>query len=241
MPTPTPPGSPISALYYAAVSTNREILLPHLLHDLAGQLNGLHVNVALLCDMLSLDTTDESRTSSVRERVTITRARADAFAAAFREFADLVRPLGPDSPEGAPPVSLPTLIRRCIAWVRPYAKKRGVTVEATPEPHSDAVLMGSLGLLSELVIDILIDAFDVAPRGGQVILRTEARSPRRIQIETQGSADSATDAPRTTIAGFRRAALDATDATLRIDEEDSGRLRLWILDLGEPPSTAPAP
>jgi signal transduction histidine kinase len=240
MPTPTPPDSPISALYYGAVSTNREILLPHLLHDLAGQLNGLHVNVALLCDLLSVDTPDESLTS-VRERVTITRARADAFAAAFRGFADLVRPLGPDSPEGVPPASLPKLIRRCLAWVRPYAKKRGVTVEATPEPHSDAVLMGSLGLLSEIVIDVLLDVLDAAPRGGQVILRTEARSPRRIQIETQGSADSPTDAPRTTIAGFRRAALDATGSTLRIEEQDSGQRRLWTLDLGEPPSTAPGP
>ncbi len=114
------------------------------------------------------------------------RRSLEIAAQAVKKGADVVRRVRefsrarPVSKAG--PVDLNQLAQEALELTRPrwqgHAQAKGISIEARPEPGQTPAVLGDPVLLTEVLVNVLLNAVDALPNGGRITVKTWASQER---------------------------------------------------------------
>lgn len=143
-------------------------LLAHLAHELRNPLSSLDIHVQLLEEDMAAGGVDLARRTE--ERFEIIHGELHRLENVVTRFLQLAGPPALN----LVPLSVNKLVSHTCELLRPQAKERGINLvvklaDALPPIEADA------DQLTQAFINLLINALQAAPKGGQVVVRTAGR------------------------------------------------------------------
>jgi signal transduction histidine kinase len=164
---PVPP----QELQRLTLEQKRELLtrlLAHLAHELRNPLSSLDIHVQLLEEDVATGGTDLAQRTG--ERFEIIHGELHRLENVVTRFLQLAGPPALN----LVPLSVNKLVSHTCELLRPQAKERGINLvvklpDALPPIEADA------DQLTQAFINLLINALQAAPKGGQVVVRTAGR------------------------------------------------------------------
>jgi signal transduction histidine kinase len=130
-------------------------------HEVGTPLNIISGRAELL--LASLPPTDPRR-----EDLCVIVARIDRISANIRSLLELVRPQKAE----VQPTALPSVVDQVLPLMTPIARRRGITLSASV-PADLPKLLADPDQLQQVLINVLMNAFDATPAGGRVDLTAD--------------------------------------------------------------------
>lgn len=145
-------------------------------HDLKSPLNTMAINLELLSQSVERPDTDPERTAERQRRYVLAlRQEIARLTRCVDTFLGSLRPV----PDVHQRFDLRELLQRAEALAGPKARLQRVTVR-TAAPDQPVFCTGYPGRLAQAVVNIVVNALEVMPTGGELSLRLQVDGDRAV-------------------------------------------------------------
>ncbi|WP_456412976.1 sensor histidine kinase [Oceanithermus profundus] len=172
----------------------------------AGVSHDLRTPLAVLSGYLeTLEQAGERLSTAERARyLAAARAQAARLARMTDDLFTLARLESGAWPFAPEPLALAELVQDVVLELRPRFEARGVALELAPPP-GPLVVQGDAGLLERALVNVLVNALEHTPEGGQVTVHlAEAEGEARVAVADTGSGIAPEDLPHLFERTFQR-------------------------------------
>ncbi|MBK7702050.1 MAG: PAS domain-containing protein [bacterium] len=139
-----------------------------LAHEIRNPLMGLSAQAELLADSLGAD-------DHRRRYLDVITGEVDRINATITRMLNYVRPYEPDLAR----VDLAPLARDCLQLAEARARQADVSL-ATDLPDSPVLLSADGAQITQVLLNLLLNALDAAPAGSEVVVELEGVAPREL-------------------------------------------------------------
>lgn len=142
-------------------------LVGSLAHEIKNPLSTIRMNMDLVAEDLEGASTPRER--RMANKVSVVRRECQRLQSLLEDFLSFARLRSFD----LEPVSLNALVRRLVDLMRPQLKSAGVEVREYLDPDLPAAMLDAEKLHGAL-INLVLNAIQAMPEGGQLVLRTRS-------------------------------------------------------------------
>ena len=146
-----------------------------LAHEIRNPLMGLSAQAELLADSLGAD-------DHRRRYLDVITGEVDRINATITRMLNFVRPYEPDLAA----VDLAPLVRDCLELAGPRARQADVSL-ATDLPDSPVLLSADGAQITQVLLNLLLNALDAAPGGSEVVVELAGVAPRELADPDTGA------------------------------------------------------
>jgi signal transduction histidine kinase len=147
-------------------------------HEVNNPLTTIKVLIHTLRDRTPADDPD-------REDLDVTLDEIDKIRALILRFLQFARPGEPEWSQ----VKVEDVARRVVNLVRPQATSRGITITEDWDEHSGGIRADG-SQLGQVILNLLLNAVDAAPQGGELVVSTQAGTDGDIVLRVWNSGES---------------------------------------------------
>ncbi|MCB0718316.1 MAG: response regulator [Bacteroidetes bacterium] len=163
-------------------------------HDFNNLLSGILGHIELL-----KRTSAAANTDAIEHVSTIERAGLDG-AALVRKIQQYIRH---EKQTAFEPVDLNEVIEDSVMLTRPYwynePRRQGIAIEALLELEQIPMILGAASELRDVFVNLILNAVQAMPRGGEITIRSSCLNPERITVDVRDTGTGMTDRVRARI------------------------------------------